>query len=74
MYKAVDMTDSNPSINFAEEFSAKIPALTLLTTLGYEFIPPSQCHALKSRVKQSHQSGGVAACYACVFGQANLYI
>ena len=31
------MTD--PSINFAEEFSSKIPALTLLTTLGYEFIP-----------------------------------
>lgn len=29
--------------NFTEEFSAKIPALTLLTTLGYEFIPPSEC-------------------------------
>ncbi|WP_299977099.1 HsdR family type I site-specific deoxyribonuclease [uncultured Pseudoteredinibacter sp.] len=29
--------------NFSEEFSAKIPALTLLTTLGYEFIPPAEC-------------------------------
>ncbi len=30
---------TNPSINFAEEFASKIPALTLLTTLGYQFIP-----------------------------------
>ena len=29
----------NPSINFQEEFSSKIPALTLLTTLGYQFVP-----------------------------------
>ena len=36
------------SINFQEEFSSKIPALTLLTTLGYEFIPPSQCNAMRS--------------------------
>ncbi len=43
------MTNSNPSINFAEEFSAKIPALTLLTTLGYQFIPPSQCSAMRSK-------------------------
>lgn len=50
MYKAADMTDSNPSINFVEEFSAKLPALTLLTTLGYEFIPPSQCNAMRSKV------------------------
>ena len=35
-------------LNFAEEFSSKIPALTLLTTLGYEFIPPSQCNAMRS--------------------------
>lgn len=27
--------------NFREEQSAKIPALTLLTSLGYKFIPPS---------------------------------
>ncbi|WP_201596314.1 type I restriction endonuclease subunit R [Psychrobacter vallis] len=37
------------SINFAEEFSSKLPALTLLTTLGYEFIPPSQCNAMRSK-------------------------
>ncbi|MEJ6080167.1 HsdR family type I site-specific deoxyribonuclease [Vibrio sp. 1-Bac 57] len=29
--------------NFREEQSAKIPALTLLTNLGYQFIPPSKC-------------------------------
>ncbi len=39
---------SNRAINFAEEFSSKIPALTLLTTLGYEFIPPSQCRAMRN--------------------------
>ncbi|TEW46149.1 type I restriction endonuclease subunit R [Psychromonas algicola] len=33
--------------NFTEEFSAKIPALTLLTNLGYQFIPPSECEALR---------------------------
>ncbi|PKG36824.1 type I restriction endonuclease subunit R [Psychrobacter sp. Sarcosine-3u-12] len=41
------------SINFAEEFSSKIPALTLLTTLGYEFIPPSQCNAMRAKVAVS---------------------
>lgn len=29
--------------NFREEQSAKIPALTLLINLGYQFIPPSEC-------------------------------
>ncbi|MDW1848062.1 HsdR family type I site-specific deoxyribonuclease [Vibrio sp. Vb2110] len=29
--------------NFREEQSAKIPTLTLLTNLGYKFIPPSEC-------------------------------
>ncbi len=29
--------------NFKEEQSAKIPALTLLNSLGYEFIPPKEC-------------------------------
>lgn len=29
--------------NFREEQSAKIPALTLLTNLGYQFIPPNEC-------------------------------
>jgi len=35
------MTTNLP--NFREEQSAKIPALILLTNLGYEFIPPNQC-------------------------------
>jgi type I restriction enzyme R subunit len=35
------MTQSLP--NFKEEQSAKIPALTLLTNLGYTFIPPNEC-------------------------------
>ncbi len=36
-----------PLANFKEEFSSKIPALTLLTILGYTFIPPSQCETLR---------------------------
>lgn len=47
-------------INFAEEFSAKVPALTLLANLGYTFIPPSECEALRgntlaSEKKSTHQ-------------------
>jgi len=38
--------------DFKEEFSAKIPALTLLTTLGYQFIPPEQCMALRGNTNQ----------------------
>ncbi|OUS73801.1 DEAD/DEAH box helicase [Pseudoalteromonas sp. A601] len=46
--------------NFQEEFSAKIPALTLLTNLGYTFIPPSECEALRGNTlanekKSTHQ-------------------
>ena len=41
---------SNNAPNFAEEFSSKIPALTLLTTLGYKFISPNQCNAMRSKV------------------------
>ncbi|MBU2969227.1 HsdR family type I site-specific deoxyribonuclease [Pseudoalteromonas sp. C2R02] len=33
--------------NFKEEFSSKIPALTLLTKLGYSFIPPSACEQVR---------------------------
>ncbi|MEK0157851.1 HsdR family type I site-specific deoxyribonuclease [Pseudoalteromonas piscicida] len=48
------------SLNFQEEFSAKIPALTLLANLGYTFIPPSECEALRgntlaSEKKSTHQ-------------------
>ncbi|MCL1125789.1 HsdR family type I site-specific deoxyribonuclease [Shewanella surugensis] len=35
------MTNNLP--NFLEEQSAKIPALTLLSNLGYTFIPPNEC-------------------------------
>lgn len=35
------MSQAFPS--FREEQSVKIPALTLLTNLGYQFIPPSEC-------------------------------
>ena len=45
-----------PSINFQEEFASKIPALTLLTTLGYQFIPPSQCHAMRSNKLLANQA------------------
>ena len=47
---------TNPSINFQEEFSSKIPALTLLTTLGYEFIPPNQCNAMRSNKLLANQA------------------
>ena len=48
------------SVNFQEEFSAKIPALSLLTNLGYNFIQPSECEALRgnalaSEKKSTHQ-------------------
>jgi type I restriction enzyme R subunit len=48
------------TIKFQEEFSAKIPALTLLTNLGYTFIPPSECEALRGNTltndkKSTHQ-------------------
>jgi type I restriction enzyme R subunit len=39
------MTDAVP--DFKEEISSKLPALTLLSTLGYEFIPPSDCESLR---------------------------
>ncbi|MCF2918274.1 HsdR family type I site-specific deoxyribonuclease [Pseudoalteromonas sp. Cn5-37] len=47
-------------VNFQEEFSAKIPALSLLTNLGYNFIQPSECEALRgnalaSEKKSTHQ-------------------
>jgi type I restriction enzyme R subunit len=44
------------SINFKEEFSAKIPALTLLTNLGYQFIPPSECEALRGNTSLTTKS------------------
>ncbi|PKH88908.1 type I restriction endonuclease subunit R [Colwellia sp. Bg11-28] len=48
------------SVNFQEEFSSKIPALALLSNLGYQFIPPSECEALRGNPftpdkKSTHQ-------------------
>ncbi|MDC9514511.1 HsdR family type I site-specific deoxyribonuclease [Pseudoalteromonas sp. CST5] len=50
----------NNHLNFQEEFSAKLPALTLLTNLGYTFIPPGECEALRGNTlarekKSTHQ-------------------
>ena len=36
--------------NYNEEQSAKIPALTLLSNLGYTFIPPSECLAKRGNL------------------------
>ncbi|UTI02699.1 HsdR family type I site-specific deoxyribonuclease [Aeromonas caviae] len=33
--------------NFKEAYAAKIPALTLLTNLGYQFLPPQRCTAMR---------------------------
>lgn len=44
------------TIKFQEEFSAKIPALTLLTNLGYTFIPPSECESLRGNTLASNKS------------------
>ncbi|WP_420331581.1 type I restriction endonuclease subunit R [Pseudoalteromonas shioyasakiensis] len=46
--------------SFKEEYSSKLPALTLLTNLGYTFIPPSECEVLRgntlvSEKKSTHQ-------------------
>ena len=38
---------TQPIAKFHEEVSAKIPALTLLTNLGYEFIPPAEMAAMR---------------------------
>ncbi|MFK5948723.1 MAG: HsdR family type I site-specific deoxyribonuclease [Methylococcales bacterium] len=47
---------SNDIANFKEEFSSKIPALTLLTNLGYQFIPPSECEALRGNTSLTTKS------------------
>lgn len=43
----------NNSPNFKEEFSSKIPAMTLLAKLGYEFISPIECEQLRG----NHMAG-----------------
>lgn len=37
----------NKAVNFKEEFSSKLPAMTLLSKLGYEFIAPSECEKIR---------------------------
>ena len=39
-------------VNFKEEASLKLPALTLLSNLGYSFITPSNCEALRGSTSQ----------------------
>ena len=38
---------TSPIANFSEEHSAKIPALALITQLGYQFVSPSECMTLR---------------------------
>lgn len=38
---------TNEIANFKEEFSSKIPALTLLSKLGYSFVPPNGCEEIR---------------------------
>lgn len=45
---AVFFMKNEPSINFKEEFSSKIPALTLLMNLGYRYLSPEECLQLRS--------------------------
>lgn len=48
------------ALDFTEEKSAKLPAMILLSSLGYSFISPSECEALRgntfaSEKKSTHQ-------------------
>ena len=36
------------TVKFQEEYSSKIPALVLLSTLGYQYLSPAQALALRS--------------------------
>jgi type I restriction enzyme R subunit len=47
---------SHPIANFKEEFSAKIPALTLLSNLGYTFIPPGDCERFRGKLNIGNKS------------------
>ena len=53
------MEMNNSIANFKEEFSSKIPALALLSSLNYKFIPPAKCEVLRgnadAEVKSSSQ-------------------
>ncbi|MFY8274484.1 type I restriction endonuclease subunit R [Pseudoalteromonas sp. SSDWG2] len=45
--------------NFKEEFSSKIPALTLLSKLGYSFIPPNGCEEVRGNSVVGKSKGQV---------------
>ncbi|MBC8210092.1 MAG: type I restriction endonuclease subunit R [Gammaproteobacteria bacterium] len=45
-----------PIANFREEFSSKIPALTLLSKLGYSFIPPCACEQLRGNLNLGNKA------------------
>jgi type I restriction enzyme R subunit len=52
------MEMNNSIANFREEFSSKIPALTLLSSLGYTFIPPANCEVLRGNTNAEAKSSG----------------
>ena len=43
----MDNSTYQPLADSREESSAKIPALTLLTHLGYEYLSPAQCSKMR---------------------------
>lgn len=47
---------SQPLPDFREEFSSKIPALVLLSNLGYTFIPPSDCEQFRSKLNVGNKA------------------
>ena len=56
MTNSTSHVSSSASPNFREEFSAKIPALTLLMTLGYRYLSPQECLKLRSPKSSSIQT------------------
>lgn len=50
---------NNDIANFKEEYSSKIPALTLLSKLGYSFIPPSGCEKARGNSVTNKSTGQV---------------
>jgi len=45
---------NQPLTNFQEEFSSKLPALTLLNNLGYMYLTPDECNKMRSQFVTSH--------------------
>lgn len=55
------MFKNDSSINFKEEFSSKIPALTLLMNLGYCYLSPEECLKLRTPRHSSLQTPAYSA-------------